>query len=207
MCSAARECRSASTGVRSCCWWCWWFLLRSTEVPRCDVCWVVLCAVLSSPRAGVSPKALSIRRAHAGGSAIARVDGGAHQATSRWGGAAWSCPASVDRFRLGRSRCLSVLPFILYRRDIADRRVAPTRVVPAFDEGEHRSAGFVRTPEPTTVDQFALKRGEEALRDSVVVAITDRAHERANAGLLTTPTEAFNRLLSSAQKTGVATIH
>ena len=54
------------------------------------------------------------------------------------------------------------------------------RVVPALDPFEDRHFGFRLGPEPATAQQLSLERSEEALRHSVVVRVTNRAH-RARA--------------------------
>lgn len=58
---------------------------------------------------------------------------------------------------------------------VAERGVAPARVVPAFDPGEHGQAGLDLAPEAAPVWQFAFQAGEEALGHCVVVGIADTA--------------------------------
>src|SRR6516225_8573679 len=48
--------------------------------------------------------------------------------------------------------------FVLDRREIADRRVATSRVVEAFDKAEHSTARLGRCPEPASREQFAFQR-------------------------------------------------
>jgi len=60
--------------------------------------------------------------------------------------AAWSCPALVDGFSLGFHRLTRMQLFVSHRRPIADRRVAPVRVVPALNEPEHPRTGLVLFP-------------------------------------------------------------
>jgi hypothetical protein len=76
--------------------------------------------------------------------------------------------------------------------EVADRRVAPPWVVPAFDPLEHREVRLALRLKATTVQQLALQRREEALRISVIVnaligivntPIGDREHGRGPAVL------------------------
>jgi hypothetical protein len=46
--------------------------------------------------------------------------------------------------------------------------VAPTWVVPAFDEGEDGHAGLGLGAEPPAVDEFTFDGGEETLAEGVV---------------------------------------
>jgi len=64
------------------------------------------------------------------------------------------------------------------RRDLAEGRVAPARVVEALDEVEDGHPGLGLGAEALTVEQLALERGEEALAECVVVRIADRSHRR-----------------------------
>ena len=50
------------------------------------------------------------------------------------------------------------------------------RVVPTFDPFKHRHLRLRLALEPTTAEQLALERREEALRHRVVVRIADRSH-------------------------------
>ena len=56
--------------------------------------------------------------------------------------------------------------------------MATLRVVPTFDEVEHSDLGFSLTLEASSIDQFALERGKEALGHGVVETVTDRSHRR-----------------------------
>jgi len=68
------------------------------------------------------------------------------------------------------------------------------RVIPTFDPFEHRCLSF----EPTTVEQFALERGEKALRHRVVVRVADRSHRRHHVGFPAALSERVARVLTSA---------
>ncbi len=57
------------------------------------------------------------------------------------------------------------------------------RVVPTFDELEHRPARFVARTKGIAIQQFALQCGKEALTQGVVIAIPGRAHGRPHPGL------------------------
>jgi len=60
------------------------------------------------------------------------------------------------------------------------------RVVPTFDEIEHRHAGLDLGLEALAVEQLAFEGGEEALAHGVIEAITHRAHRLSHAGLRAT---------------------
>src|SRR5262249_7592628 len=66
--------------------------------------------------------------------------------------------------------------FVIDRREIADRGMAPTTIVEAFDESEHRHTRLGLVLEPVAGQQLALKRGEEAFAHGVVVGVSNRAH-------------------------------
>ncbi len=57
------------------------------------------------------------------------------------------------------------------------------RVVPAFDELEHRDARLDLRAEAVAIKKLALERGEEALAHRVVVCVADRSHRWPHAGL------------------------
>src|ERR1700722_5145059 len=71
------------------------------------------------------------------------------------------------------------------------------RVVPAFDELEHRDFGVSAGREAPTDEQLALKRSVEALAHRVVVAIPNRTHRRPDACFPTTLPEGDRRVLRS----------
>ena len=62
--------------------------------------------------------------------------------------------------------------------------MAPTGIVPAFDELEYGHAGLRLGGKRAPVEQLACQRGEEALAHRVVVGIADRADGRPDTGLL-----------------------
>src|SRR5262245_14276377 len=107
-------------------------------------------------------------------------------------GRGWSCPVSVDGCRLGSSRLstgrrgqrrsrtwprlpvgnrprhdigLLITALEVRRRTIAETRMTPMRVVPAFDELEHGNLRFGLVLEATPLKQLALQCREEALGD------------------------------------------
>src|SRR5215210_2781914 len=80
---------------------------------------------------------------------------------------------------------------------VAERRVATMRVVEAFNEVEDRVVRLVVIPERQSVDQLALESGEKTLAHGVVVAVADRTHRRADAGLATPPAELDRRVLTA----------
>src|SRR4029077_19532182 len=92
--------------------------------------------------------------------------------------------------------CL-VPAFVLDRREIADRRVATSRVVEAFDKAEHGTARLGRCPEPASREQFAFQRGEEALAHRIVIGIAHRTHRGTHAGIATTLAELDRGILRS----------
>src|SRR5262245_60296623 len=118
----------------------------------------------------------------------------------------WSCPVSVDGCRLGSSRlstgrsgqrrsrtwprlpvgnrprhgvCFVIAALEVRRRPVAETRMTPMRVVPAFDELEHRDLRLGLVLEAPPLEQLAFQRREEALGDRVVVGIADRSHRGA----------------------------
>ncbi len=72
-------------------------------------------------------------------------------------------------------------------------------VVPPLDEVEDRHAGLDLGAKRLRVEQLALERGEEALAHRVVVAIGQRAHRRAHAGLLAAQTEGDRGVLAALE--------
>src|SRR5262245_30927965 len=69
--------------------------------------------------------------------------------------------------------CMNLL--VAQRRLIAERGVAPPRVVPAFDVVEDRELGRGACHEPASIEQLTLESREEALAQGVVVRIAHRA--------------------------------
>ena len=59
----------------------------------------------------------------------------------------------------------------------------PARIVPALDELENGDARLSLRTEAAPINKLAFERGEEALAHGVVVAVANRAHGRAHAGL------------------------
>ena len=63
-------------------------------------------------------------------------------------------------------------------------RVSPVWIVPGFDPIEHGKTGLARGSEGGPAQEFALERGEEALAEGIVIAVTDRAHAGPGVGFL-----------------------
>ena len=57
------------------------------------------------------------------------------------------------------------------------------RIVPTFDELEHRQAGFRRGLKGAAVQQFTFQGGEETLTQGVVKAVADGAPGRPDPDL------------------------
>src|SRR5262245_50256735 len=74
---------------------------------------------------------------------------------------------------LGRD---GVKTLVAQGRFVAEGRVAPLRVVPAFDVIEQGPAGVGRRPEPLAVEQLTFQRREETLAQGIVIRIADGAH-------------------------------
>jgi hypothetical protein len=66
-------------------------------------------------------------------------------------------------------------------RFVAEGRVTPPWVVPAFDVVEQGLASVGRRAEPLAVEQFTFERREEALAQGIVIRIADRANRRPDA--------------------------
>ena len=62
-------------------------------------------------------------------------------------------------------------------------------IVPAFDELKDSQACFGLGLEGMAVEQLTFERGEEALAERIVIAISDGAHGGAHAGVPTTLAE------------------
>ena len=88
-----------------------------------------------------------------------------------------------------------MMSFEADRREVADRRVATTGIVPALDVVEDGEAGVSVTAERRAVNQLALERGEDALGHGVVVAVTDIAHGHADPEGLAAHPEGQRRVL------------
>jgi hypothetical protein len=69
------------------------------------------------------------------------------------------------------------------------------RIVPAFDEVEHRESGVDLRPEPLPIQQLTLEGREEALAQGVVVGVTDAARRRPHPGNTTPVAEGERRVL------------
>src|SRR5688572_29805325 len=82
--------------------------------------------------------------------------------------------------------------------DSADARMAPSRVVPAFDVREERPPRLRFRSEAVAADELALERCKEALGHCVVVGVADAAHRCAHAHFLTPFTECDARVLAAA---------
>src|SRR3989304_8000666 len=67
--------------------------------------------------------------------------------------------------------------------NLTEGGVSSMRVVPTLDELKHRGAGFVERTEGSAIEEFTFQSGKEALTQGVVVAISERSHRGANAGL------------------------
>jgi hypothetical protein len=78
--------------------------------------------------------------------------------------------------------------------------MAAMRVVPAFDEIEHRRAGLDLGFETLAVEQLALEGREKTLAHGVIEAITHRAHRRLHAGLLATFAKSERGVLSGFKR-------
>src|SRR5262245_55995524 len=68
-------------------------------------------------------------------------------------------------------------------RQVAERGMTPTRIVPALEMVEDREAGHRWGGEAVAIQQLALERREEALTEGIVVGIADRAHQGLHARL------------------------
>src|SRR4030066_221353 len=88
------------------------------------------------------------------------------------------------------------------RGDLTEGGMSSMGIVPTLDELEHGMAGFLGRTEGSTIEEFTLQSGEETLTQSVVVAISERSHRRANAGLATTPPEGQRGVLATLSRFG-----
>ena len=74
------------------------------------------------------------------------------------------------------------------------------RIVPAFNEGKDSLACFGRVMEGAAIEQFTFQGGKEALTESVVIAVTHRAHRRTDTSLSTTLTKGYGGVLTTLPK-------
>src|SRR4030065_2520845 len=86
---------------------------------------------------------------------------------------------------------------VTHRGDLTEGGMSAMGIVPTLDELEHGMAGFLGRTEGSTIEEFTLQSGEETLTQSVVVAISERSHRRANAGLATTLPEGQRGVLAT----------
>src|SRR4030065_88079 len=86
---------------------------------------------------------------------------------------------------------------VTHRGDLTEGGIASMGICPTLDEREHGVAGFLGRTEGSTIEEFTLQSGEETLTQSVVVAISERSHRRANAGLATTLPEGQRGVLAT----------
>ena len=75
--------------------------------------------------------------------------------------------------------------------------MSSVRIVPAFDERKDSQACFCLRVEGIAVEQFAFQSGEETFTQSIVVAISDRAHGWANPGFPTALAESEGGVLTA----------
>ena len=78
--------------------------------------------------------------------------------------------------RLMRAGIVRMTALVIDRRDIAERRMTPTRIVEALDEIEDRAPCFDLRLEPAPLEELAFERSEEAFAHGVVIGVSDRAH-------------------------------
>src|SRR5262249_27245968 len=101
------------------------------------------------------------------------------------------------RPRAPRDRGCHLRAFESGRRDIADRGMPPSGVVPAFDEIEDRGAGGGRIRPRSAREELALERGEEAFTERVVIAVADGSHRGADARLAAPRAKGDRRVLTA----------
>ena len=80
--------------------------------------------------------------------------------------------------------------------------MATAQVVPAFAELEHFQSCIILMMEATSIQQFAFKRGEKALRHRVIEAFADLARRRAYAVFPATVPEGNRRILTALVNSG-----
>jgi hypothetical protein len=83
----------------------------------------------------------------------------------------------------GRIVCVGIegLSLECDRREVAEARMPPARIVETLDELEHRGPRLRLRLEPPPVEQLALKRCKEALGHRVVMGVADRSHRGSPA--------------------------
>ena len=64
-------------------------------------------------------------------------------------------------------------------------------VVPGFNPSKDRQASFLFGPKGEAIDEFTLEGGEEVFTKRIVIAVTDRAHGRADAQFPAALTEGY----------------
>ena len=69
------------------------------------------------------------------------------------------------------------------------------KVVPCFDEVEDRELGFLVRAEAVVVEQLAFQGSVEALAHRIIVAVSNRAHRRANVRFPAARAERDRRIL------------
>src|ERR1700676_1508319 len=80
-------------------------------------------------------------------------------------------PRFSGRYWAAVQSLLQMIPFVVDRRPIVERRVAPMGVVPPFNEVEDRHAGLDLGLETTPVNQLAFERGEKTFAHGVVETV------------------------------------
>ena len=81
------------------------------------------------------------------------------------------CRASRQKLRCADASGTQIA-FELYGREIAEGRVSPAGVLPAFDPFEDGKLGLRVRVEAPSIQQFTLQRSEEALGHRIIVRIT-----------------------------------
>src|SRR5215469_1945187 len=71
------------------------------------------------------------------------------------------------------------------------------RVIPAFDEIEHRHARLDLGLEAATLEQLAFERGEKALAHRIVETVAHRTHRGPHPGLLAALAEGQRGILAA----------
>ena len=78
--------------------------------------------------------------------------------------------------RLMRAGMVRMMALVNDGREIAERRMTPTRIVEAFDEIEDDDPCFGLRLEPAPLEELAFEGSKEALAHGVVISVSDRAH-------------------------------
>src|SRR5215468_8608882 len=71
------------------------------------------------------------------------------------------------------------------------------RVIPSFDEIEHRHARLDLSLEAAALEQLAFERGEKTLAHRIVETVAHRTHRGPHPGLLTAPSEGQRGILAA----------